>query len=236
MRKLVRYPIYILIFIAVCSAAGYITFRVMGAGLTVTVPNVSSMSIKDAESAIENIGLSMLVKSEKYDPNVPLGHIIEQDIEPGSHIRGHAEVKVVASKGPEVRLIPSVLDESLENAKNIFMQKGIVVSKIINVHSESLEKGKVIAQRPAPEEWTGEGITLVVSAGPYDTIYYCPSFQGMLKEDALLLAAELGLNVKLKESSDADAGLKIVIKQQPPPGSEKKMGETVYLTIGGSDD
>jgi serine/threonine-protein kinase len=235
MKKPVRYSLYVLIFVIVSFTAGYITFSLFSAGLTVMVPDLTSLNLKDAEGDLGSIGLSLDVQSEDYDPNMPAGHVLSQNIEPGSLVRGHAEVSVVVSKGPEVRLIPSALGESLEDAKKLFLEKGIAVAQIIKVHSETEENGNIIAQRPAPEKWTGEEIKLVVSAGPYDVIYYCPSFQGMLKDDALLLAAELGINVELREKAGAEAGLEIVNEQKPPPGAEIKTGDTVYLKTGGSD-
>jgi beta-lactam-binding protein with PASTA domain len=104
-----------------------------------------------------------------------------------------------------------------------------VFSKVIEVHSEEVPEGQVIAQRPAPEEWTGETITLIASAGPHDIIYYAPSFRGMSRDDALLLAAELGLESRVRETG----GGEYVTFQRPEPGTELKAGSAVYLELGG---
>jgi beta-lactam-binding protein with PASTA domain len=123
----------------------------------------------------------------------------------------------------------------LEEATALFSEKGIAVSKVITVHSATAAKDTVIAQRPAPEEWTGEALTLVVSAGGYDVTYFCPAFTGMLKDEAVALAAELGLAVKFDKGGDLPGDLFSVTGQRPPPGEEMKAGDTVYLTAGGGD-
>jgi serine/threonine-protein kinase len=235
-RLLLRYPLYLLAFLLVGSAAAYISFRLLSAGLTVEVPALTGMSLAEAESALGLKGISLLVEAEEYDPTVPAGHVLGQDLEAGSHVRGEVEVKVVLSKGPEVRLIPSVIGESIGNATKLFVEKRLNLSRTIKVHSDTVVEGEIIAQRPAPEEWTGESITLIVSAGPYDVTYYCPSFQGMLKEDVLTLAAELGINVELTEPPGVRPALQIAVEQTPLPGAEIAIGGTVYIKLGGSND
>jgi serine/threonine-protein kinase len=229
MDLIVRVAKYLLCFVLVSSLSGYITFKVLSSILTVEVPDVTDRSVQEAKESLESIGLTLTVGSEEFDLGVPEGHVITQDILPGSGIRGHGIVNVVVSKGPEVHLIPSMIGETLKSAKKIFRKERLALEKTIMVHSDEVRKGRIIAQRPAPEEWTGQSITLVASAGPYNVIYYCPFFQGMLKDDALMLASELDLDVKLGGSSE-DA--QIVVEQRPQPGAEIKMGDTLHLTLG----
>jgi serine/threonine-protein kinase len=231
MKWFIRILKYISIFLLIGSVSAYISFKVLSSGLTVEVPNIESRTLTDARESLESKGLHLKVASETYDLGVPAGHIISQDIQPGINVRSEVEVKVVVSKGPEVRLIPAVTGDTLENATKLLMKERLTVEKLIRVHSDTVAEDTIIAQKPLPEEWTGEGITLIASAGPYEVIYYSPFFQGMLKEDALLLASELGLNVELKETT----GSHIVIQQEPVHGMRIKKSETVYLTLRRGD-
>lgn len=235
MRRLLRYPAYIAAFVALSTLAGYVTFRAVSPGVTATAPDIRGMDVREAERAARGAGLSISVRGEKYDQSVPPGRVLSQEPAPGGPVKGGAELEAVVSKGPEVRLIPSAIGYKLEEAGRLFAQKGIAVSKVISVRSDTAEKDSVLAQRPAPEEWTGEAITLVVSAGPYDVTYFCPSFTGVLKEDAEALASELGLNVEFKGGGDLPGDLFRVTGQRPLPGDEIRAGDTVYLTIGGGD-
>ena len=227
MRKLIKFPLYLLIFILLSVTSSYVTFRILSSGMTIQVPDLTGRSLAEAGEILEEIGFYLEVEAEDYDIAVPSGYILSQDIPGGSHIkRGQGEIKVVVSKGAESHLIPSVTGETLESAKNLLFEEGLDVSMVISVRSNTIEEDRVIAQKPAPEEWTGEPVTLVVSKGPYDVIYYCPFFKGMIKGDALMLAEQLGLKVKLTEPAGS-AG--IVTGQEPESGAEIKSSSTVHL-------
>ncbi len=224
-----RMPLYALAFASVAALSASVTFLVMSRHVRVQVPDLKGRSLPDAARLLNNVGLSVKVAAEVTDLYVPSGYVIEQGTEAGSQVKGQSEIIVVLSKGPEVRLIPDVTGISLAEAERILTEEGLVIERTIRVHSGSVKRDRVIAQRPAPEEWTGETITLVASAGARDIIYYSPSFKGMMREDAALLASGLGLKVVFKGKADAEA----IVGQRPVPGSEIKIGSTVYLTVGG---
>ena len=229
MKWYIRIPFKLAFFLAVCALATVVSYQFLSKGITVKVPDLKGKSLQESGMIMLEKGLTLKVDAERYDHTVPAGFILDQDMPAGSHVRGQVEVKVVLSKGPEVRLIPSAIGMAVKEARASFMEKNLVLGKEIPVHSEIVPKGTVIAQRPAPEEWSGENITLVVSDGPYDIIYYSPFFLGMNRRDALLIAAELGLNVELKDMG----GSTVITRQRPEPGEEIKKGGTVRFTIGG---
>jgi beta-lactam-binding protein with PASTA domain len=230
MKKFVKFPIYFLSFFLLVAVSSYVTFRVLSSGMEVEVPDLTGASLTEAENMLSSRGLYLKIISEDYDLVIPKGHVLSQDMPAGSHVKGQTEIKVAMSKGPELHLIPEVVGETLEAAEGFFREKGLEVSRVIHVHSETIGRGRIIAQLPAPDEWTGEPISVIVSEGPYAVTYYCPSFQGMLKDDALMLARQLGLNVELTESDDV---IRIVTEQKPEPGTEIKAGSTVYLEFKG---
>ncbi len=229
MRRLLKIFPYLVIFVLLATGSAYVTYRVMITRMTVEVPDLMGMALAEADSALESKGLYLKVESEDHDISIPAGHVLRQDVLAGSKIKGMAEIKVVVSKGSAVRLIPGVVGNTIDEASKLFTQKGLEV-KVIEVHSDTVEKGTVIAQWPAPEEWAGQGITLVASRGPYEMSYYCPSFLGLLKEDALMLARELGLNVEL---TVADSGQTAVANQEPLPGNNISSGDILYLQLKG---
>jgi serine/threonine-protein kinase len=225
----VRGAVYLVSFLLVCGLSAAITFSVFIKIIKVEVPNVEGRSLGQAMELLENVGLELRLDHEVHDINVPAGHVIEQEVAAGSRAKGESEIGVVLSTGPEVKLIPSVTGLSLEDAMGVLQEEGLVFSKVIEVHSEEVPEGRVIAQRPGPDEWTGETITLIASSGPRDIIYYAPSFRGMSRDDALLLAGELGLEVRVRETG----GDEYVTFQRPEPGTELKTGSTINLELGG---
>ncbi|MCK4911910.1 MAG: PASTA domain-containing protein [Thermodesulfovibrionales bacterium] len=229
MKWYIGIPVKLAAFLAVCAVTTFISYQFLSKGITVKIPDIRGKSLQESEMIVQEKGLLLKVNAERYDHTVPNGFVLDQDLPPGSHVRGQAAINVVLSKGPEVRLIPSSLGMALEEAKASFMEKNLIVGKVIHVHSDSVLKGVVVAQKPAPEEWSGEHITLLVSDGPYDIIYYSPFFLGMNKRDALLIAADLGLNVEIR----GKGGSQVVTHQSPEPGTEINKGGTIRFTIGG---
>jgi beta-lactam-binding protein with PASTA domain len=229
MKRALRIFLYLLIFAALVAGSTFITYRVMITRMTVEVPDLEGMSLAEADSALESRGLYLKVAGEDNDLQIPSGHVLSQDVAPGEKIKGMAEIKVVVSKGPAIKLIPGVVGENLDEALKLFTQKGLEV-KVVKVHSDTTAQNSIIAQWPSPEDWEGQNITLVVSEGPYEVSYYCPSFLGLLKEDALSLARELGLNVELTEAAEGEA---TVASQKPLPGEKILRGGTLYLQLKG---
>jgi beta-lactam-binding protein with PASTA domain len=229
MKRALRIFAYFLIFAALAAGSAYLTYRVMITRMTVEVPDLTAMSLAEADGALEARGLYLKVAGEDNDLRIPSGHVLSQDVDPGKKIKGMAEIKVIVSKGPAVKLISSVVGEKVEDALKLFTQKGLDV-KVIKTHSDTTEKDTVIAQWPSPEEWHGQNITVVASEGPYEVSYYCPSFIGLLKEDALSLAKELDLKLELTEQS---AGEAMVLSQKPLPGETIVKGNTLYLQLEG---
>lgn len=226
MNRPLRYLTYALSFALLSGISGYVTLRLLTAGMTVTAPDIKGRSLAEADRSLELAGLRLRVKGEAYDASTEAGNIIGQDAEAGSTLKKGSEVNVTVSKGPERRLIPLAVGLSSEEAQGLLRGKGIGVGKIVRVHSEILPEGTVMAQKPSPEEWAGESVSLIVSKGPYDVIYYCPKFEGLTVQEAVGLAEELGL----KASVAGRAGPRDAVSgQKPGAGSMIRPAETVYL-------
>lgn len=222
---------YSVIFFALAALSAYVTFRVMVTRMTVEVPDLSGMELASADKALEDRGLYLKVIGQENDTSIPRGHVLSQDIPAGSKIQGAGEVKVIVSKGPAVEKIPGVVGEQIGEALKLFTQKGLE-AKVIKVHSNTVDEDTVIAQWPEPEDWEGQNVTLVSSLGFYKVKYYCPSFIGLIKDDALTLARELGLNVEMTAAYSEPSAVE---SQKPLPGETIAEGETLYLQLKGVD-
>lgn len=231
MKTYQRWLTYAGIALTVALVSGLVSFYAISKVIKVEVPDLSGRSRTDAERMLDSLGLNLIINEEVHDVYVPKDHIIDQYTAPGTYVDNDTKVAVVVSQGPEVRLIPSFLGKNLDEAQKMLGDEGLELEQIIRVHSDTVPKDVVIAQRPEPEEWTGETITLIASKGPLEVIYYCPEFTGMKKDDALFLARELHLQTVFDE---ADGGGSTVAEQSPKPGAEIKAGELVTLKLGGS--
>lgn len=227
MNKLIKIPLYIAGFILLGLLFGYLTFKVLSFSRTVDVPDLSGKSLLEANDLLNKKGLYLKIEGEDYDSTIPHGHILRQDVPAGNKVKERRGIKVTLSKGPKIQSIPAVVGESLEKAESILLQNGLKIAKLIRVHSNSVEKDRIIAQKPNPEDMVGEKITLLVSSGPYDVIYYCPDFQGRSRQEAEELAERLGLRVEIAGSGER------VKSQKPKPNSRIKAGEIIHLQLWG---
>ena len=122
--------------------------------------------------------------------------------------------------------MPPFEGQLLGDAKLTLTNLGMDIKKVTWVHSDSVEKGRIIAQRPLSGNITGNEINFLVSLGPYEVSYRCPSFVNMTIDDARLLAGELDL--KLIEKSKGSR----VIFQKPEAGAIIKKGNSVEVKLG----
>ncbi len=223
MSNLIKIPLYFLAFILLGLIFGYLTFKILSFSRTVEVPDLYSKSLIEANELLTKNGLYLKIEGEDYDSTVLPGHILRQDVPAGDKVKERRGIKVIISKGPRVHSIPMLVNETLLNAESILLQKGLKITKVIRVHSDTIEKDRIVAQKPEPDERVSGSITVLVSLGPHEVIYYCPDFQGMSIEEAKELTEKLNLKTEIEGSGEN------VEIQRPPPGRQIKAGDTIYL-------
>ncbi|MFN3395372.1 MAG: PASTA domain-containing protein [Thermodesulfovibrionales bacterium] len=223
LNKILSGILYLLLFFTVVMITGYLTFTILSFSRTVEVPELRGLSLPEANSLASKRGLYLKVEGEEYDPVIPPGHISRQDIPSNNKVKENRGIKVFISKGPKALLTPEVTGLSIDEAESIILKNGIRLAKVLYVHSETIENGKVIAQRPDPEEKPGDTVSLIVSAGPYQKVFFCPDFIGKDEREAVDIAERLGLKVEFMGSGHK------VTSQKPRPGSIIKSGETIHL-------
>lgn len=225
LSSLIRIPLALAAFIILGLVFGYITFNILSFSRTVEVPSLANMSLVEANEALNKGGLHLKIEGEDYDSVVQVGKIVRQDVPAGNKVKERRSIKVFVSKGPRVLSVPVLVGETLADAESILIQKGLRVGKVITVHSDSIEKGKIAAQRPEPDEQLTDMITVLVSAGPHEMSYTCPDFINNPLEEAKELAKKMGLAVEIKGPGTVVAG------QKPKPGAAVRSGDTIYFDM-----
>jgi beta-lactam-binding protein with PASTA domain len=224
-RAFARFPLYVLAFTMLGLLFGYLTFKVLSFSRTVEVPDLYGRSLPEAGKILTPKSLSLKLGGENYDALIPSGNIIRQDIPAGSKVKERRVIKVIVSKGPRVKSVPMLVNQTLGDAEALLLQKGLMIAKVIPVHSATIEKNRILSQKPGPDDQLSDAITVLVSLGPYEKNYYCPDFQGM----SLKQAAELLKQMDLKGITEG-AG-QTVLSQKPEPGKQIKTGDIIYLQL-----
>ena len=225
LHKFIRYPLYIFAFILLGLIFGYLTFKALSFSRTVDVPDLYGKSPLESNKLLSNKGLYLKIEGEDYDSIIAPGNIIRQDVPAGKKVKERRGIKVVVSKGSRVKYIPMITNETITNAESLLLQKGLKIAKLIMVHSDIVEKDRIIAQRPGTEEQVSDMITVLVSLGPYEYIYHCPDFKGMSLEQAEVLIRKLNLKLSTDGSGE------FIGSQKPEPGKQIKTGDTIYLKL-----
>lgn len=166
---------------------------------------------------------TLVLDSEKYDPDIPKGYIISHSPKEGAPIvRGSTEVKAVVSKGPQMVMVPNVYSLPADTAKSMINGNNLKVS--IVMQNSDAEKNTVIKTEPErnTEVEINSTIIMYVSLGPeiYDIIM--PNVVGMNKDDAKTKLETLGFTVQLQEEDSAQPLGEVTAQSIPALDAEGK--------------
>ncbi len=225
-KNILKICLYFISFVALGAAAAFLVFKIVKFDKTGEVPLLIGKNVTEAAELLNTRKLFLSIEDKIYDEQAPEGLIIMQKIEPGKKAEVGTEVRVIVSRGHERYSMPSFEGQALEEAKLTLNNLGMKIKKVTWVHSDSVAKDRIIAQRPLSGNITGNEINLLVSLGEYPVTYRCPSFVDMTASDARLLAAEMGIQL-----IEQDSGSRVVF-QKPDAGAIIKKGDSVEIKLG----
>jgi|Deesub1362A_J573_1020465.scaffolds.fasta_scaffold01564_12 serine/threonine-protein kinase len=226
MKRFLKLIFYSFVFFIIGVLCAYLIYYIWIIKNTEEVPSLQGKTLTEASEILSAMGLRISIQQRQYSDQIEEGHIIFQDPLPGTRVEKGAEINVIVSLGPEIYSLPSFEGQLLEDARLTLKNLGIKIGKITWIHSDTVGKGRIIAQRPLPGNIQGNEINFLVSLGPYEVFYRCPSFINMTVEDARYLAEKLG--IKLRERGSGSR----IIFQRPEAGSKIKRGDTVEVKLG----
>lgn len=145
---------------------------VISQGREVEVPDLSNMTIDQAEESLKEVGLSLGKTNSEYSDTVEKDKIIDQSPKADEKVQSGSEIDISVSLGkkePEVKnvSVPNLVGQTEENAISIADSSGISVRNINYEYSDTIEKGVVISQSISANTEVAENskIDLVVSNG-----------------------------------------------------------------------
>jgi serine/threonine-protein kinase len=163
---------------------------------TVTVPSFVGMAQPDAVNEIARMKLKSAIAGHAVSAQYPKGVVMNQEPQPGLHVRAGRQVSLVISDGVRTILMPDVRYQSLRDAKLDLSHSRLELAKTTYVRSDDIPPDHVISQNPQPSLSVTEGtpVSLLVSKGGATSIKL-PNFTGMTIDEARGLAA--ALHIKL---------------------------------------
>jgi eukaryotic-like serine/threonine-protein kinase len=212
-------------------------------GETITVPNVEGMPFAKVASFLEQHDLRYEISDSSYSSEYPPLTILKQVPVSGSKVKEQRKIYLSINRvTPPTVPMPDLIDGSLINAEAVLkgseLRRGkihLVRGPFLNVVKEMRVGDKMIA--PNTRIPKGTIIDLVVMDGG-SNILPTPDVIGMTLEDAKipLLGSNLSIG-KITLLNDTIGIKAVIIKQNPAPQENIKVGDIVDLWIGeeGSD-
>lgn len=195
-------------------------------------PYLIGLSSKEAEEALKEEDLTLVIQLRKNSDQFPKDTVIEQEPKPGSVVQKNSKVYVTLSLGvAEFELSElNLVGAEEESAKKTLTEKGFSVEEK-SEYSDTVEKGKVV--RLSPEKVKkGETVTVVLSLGKEPEKTKMPDLTYNTEESAKQALTEAGLQLGTvtKEHSDTVPQGQ-VIRQSISSGTETEKGKTVDLVL-----
>ncbi|GAW99705.1 Stk1 family PASTA domain-containing Ser/Thr kinase [Secundilactobacillus mixtipabuli] len=202
----------------------------LGRPQMVTVPDVSGLTVTEAQRKLSNSHLDMGTVKKQSSPDIEKNLVIKTSPEAQETARKNAKIKLYVSTGPRMVKIGNYVGQSYTRAAALLRAKGVTVRRqnessnevsVGSVMQQSIENG----QRINPKKTT---VTLTVSAGQRQL--QLADLIGKKKSQIQQYATRESLNISFKYKYDNE-NKDVAIDQNPGAGSTVKEGSTVVVTL-----
>ena len=216
----------------------------LGRAKEVQVPDLSSMTLEQAQEEAKKLNVKVEVKEEKYHLEIPEGQIIEQDpkYQNNYKIKEGSTIKVIVSKGQEIVKMPKVVGLKRDEAINLLKETGLEY-EVKEENSDDIEKGIVIKQETEEgkeiqkddEIPAGTKIIIRVSMGIEQV--EVPDLSGKTESEAKTAISNAKLKWKSTEkTSDSSKPNGVVVNQSISNGSMVDKNTEITITINEFDE
>ena len=197
----------------------------------VRVPDLTNLTVDQAEQALRVANLRLVRAGERFDPSVPRGFILSQDPPPDTPILARRMVAVTVSLGEEFSTVPELFGSTVRGASVLVARAGLEMRGITRAPSEEVGEGLVVASDPPAESVLPHNapVALLVSAGAGEDSYVMPDLLGRDVELARRDLEAIGFRVLSPENQARGT----IFTQDPAPGSRILRGATLMVEASG---
>jgi serine/threonine-protein kinase len=198
----------------------------------VRVPELSNMTIVEAQKALQPTGLQLSRAGERFDPGVMSGRIVQQEPAAGTPVRGRSRVSVIVSLGEEFSSVPALFGETRRSAELLLQQSGLRVGGITRAPSDAVGEGLVVASDPPAESVLPRGtpVALLLSTGLGDEVFVMPELTGRELSRVRKQLESQGFRVLSPPAGPANGP---IVMQDPPAGSRLTRAMSITLQASG---
>ncbi len=231
-RRRSRGPlIAVLVIAAVLASAVSAWWLAAGPGRTITVPDVTGLSVAAATAALEERGLALEVSGEAFSETAPIGSVATTDPPAGESVRIDGTVLAAVSLGPERYEVPDVQGLDPAQAAAQITAANLVVGSTREEFDDRAPAGTVAATAPKIGSVLkpGEQVDIIVSKGPEPVPV--PAVEGRRLAQAKASLAEVGLKADITQRFSEKVKDGIVISVRPSAGTVVDSGSRVTVVV-----
>lgn len=221
-------------FMLTAGMSAFVVFSFLTRGGDVAVPDLAGQEIKAALELASRRDLGLKIAGTGHDPDVPPGHIVSQDPDPGVRIRKNRIVRVTVSQGTPTVLVPDLTGFTARRARLQLTQSGLAMGSIARTHIRYARDDSIVTQTPHPGLLVPRGteVDLLISDGKLPETYVLPDMTGLPAEEVIDSLRNWGLGSgRISEIEEGDLPPGTVVSHQPEPGMNVTRGQTVDLTV-----
>jgi eukaryotic-like serine/threonine-protein kinase len=175
-----------------------------------------------------------------FSKEIPEGEVISQNPNSGDMIQPNSEISIIFSQGIEMVSMPDVLNQDLEDVRDLLAAQNILVGDVEYIESE-IPEGYVVSQDPEPDAMfpIDEDVNLVVSKIIDFSMAVVPDMTGISVDEVKGLFEELEFNkcfVYLEgmeengEERELEPGF--VLAQSPQGDTEESIDNPIFIWVG----
>jgi serine/threonine-protein kinase len=150
---------------------------------TVVVPDIRNMPEINARSELIQLRLTPVNDNDpRHDDEVADGSVIDQEVPAGTSVREGDNVTYTLSLGPELVVMPNLVNTPQGFARQRLGELGLAV-QVVEQPSRNISEGYVISQNPLPEARMQPQSTVFLTISIGDKVQF-PPVVGMQREAA----------------------------------------------------
>ncbi len=197
----------------------------------VPLPNFVNMTREEAENTASEAGLQLEI-SEEFNSDVEAGKVISQDPPylDGYTVKENSTVKIVISKGENIKIVPKVIGETVDSATELLKAEELEI-EVIEEASSTVEAGIIIRQEPEADTELNAGETVKVYVSTGTKQITMTNVVGEKEDDAKKELTDIGFEVNVEYSEDTTKEDGVVLEQSISSGTTVDDGTEVTLTV-----
>ena len=220
--------------------AGYFGFSSFVRRGVTPVPDLTSLSLEDAEALMSDRGLELRHREseDRFAEDIPVDSVLEQRPSAGSLAKRGGWVEVVLSKGQRTVLVPDVVGKALPAAQVALAGVGLNLGRTAQILTGSGSAGSVVGQQPVPGSQVGRNteVQLFLAAEALEASYVMPDVVNRSYREVRHFLEFHGFRVgNIKFEPYEGVHREVVLRQFPLPGHPLKKGEVISLVVAAID-